>query len=359
MSTESKLGILLIGNSIKSAKVADASSSIEVFTLNLAQALGRADAGSVSILSSSVADEVVGDGFRIIPRINCLDGNREEDGVVIRLGYDPRYVVDALRIGRLLSWRVSIYVFDHHSSSLKLTGFIKRLLGTVWFAFGLQLLRFVDTILIVNPNCIPYLPEKARGRAQLTRIGTLIEETKDSRERDPRLIVYAGTINDENMLFELIEAFSRLSLGSARLVIYGDGPLGGQVAERSSQVPNCSYLGRRPRSEVNLSQQRAWLTVALRRDAKPTSDVAFPSKLTECLSSGAVTVASHNSLVEELPGISIVPDGNDVWSVFQALERGIELKEDEHRRLAAMAQDVVKSSFDWRVIALDLARGLR
>ncbi|MFI8592229.1 glycosyltransferase [Dietzia maris] len=351
------LNIVLDAGTIATAEVSSARSSQEVFILKLAESLARKSV-AVVVTSTRIDKPVSGPGFLLVPRRDVRSHVDGLAGIVLRFGYDPRFMFRTLALSRKLGWRRGVYVFDYYGTALEFSRLDRKLAGEVLFRVGLGMLRLFDHVLIVNPEIRPWLPRSVARRAVLTRVGASPIEGGGIAYREPGLVVFAGSLTRENLVLELIEAFGTVGCEPRQLVIYGDGPLRDQVAALALRTPNCSFLGLQLNSVIADVQSRAWLTVALRKRVLPAGAFSFPSKLVECLGSGAVTVGSSHCVVPDLGSVALV-SGDDIASIARSIELGLELPRAEHVSMSSAARDLVCKEFSWDKIANELLNQLQ
>lgn len=348
--------VVLTSRSLSSSNSEDASNASDLFFLGLAEALSSF--GDVVVASTAIEAVCEGNGFRVVPRHEVAEHIIRGRGVLIGQGYDPTLLVN----DRFLAWRLglrhAIYVYDHHSGATRGWRLPKRTAASLYFNAGLLLLCAADHILVVNARCKQRLPRLVRHKVILTAIGTNRVSGPVARRRTRGLVVVAGSLTHQNVILELMDAFALIDSLDATLEIFGDGPLREQVAEKAGKLCNVNYRGRRPHSEISAAMGSAWLVAALRKSDPVLDDYAFPSKLVECLSSGAVTLVSPPSILPGAERISITSGCLTPSQLKVVIERGLAMSAAEHRDMAERAFGYVRSEFSWSLVAEDLYKSL-
>ena len=156
------------------------------------------------------------------------------------------------------------------------------------------------------------------------------------------IFIYTGTLATRYGILDLLDAFSRLDVPSARLWICGMGDAQAAVEDLARRDPRVTYHGRVPRTEALALQARAHVMVNPRRPEGEFTRYSFPSKTLEYLASARPVI------MHWLPGIPedyrphlITPETGDAMGLAQAMQRVAALPRDELRRIGEAGRDFV------------------
>ena len=111
------------------------------------------------------------------------------------------------------------------------------------------------------------------------------------------VIMYAGAMNLQYGIGNLMEAFCLLQRDDMELWLFGSGSDAEKVKELASQNKNIRFFGRRSRDEVLAYEQKASLLVNVRDPNEAFTSYSFPSKTIEYMLSGTPLLTTR------LPGI--------------------------------------------------------
>lgn len=106
------------------------------------------------------------------------------------------------------------------------------------------------------------------------------------KKTHPRVCLYAGLINREYGIADLVEGFRQADISDAQLHIYGSGDYEKELREIAAQDPRVKYGGVILSSEVVAREQEATLLVNPRPTNVEFVKYSFPSKTMEYMSSG-------------------------------------------------------------------------
>ncbi len=109
-------------------------------------------------------------------------------------------------------------------------------------------------------------------------------------------VVYAGSLNAEYGVLDLLEAVTR-SAGQWRLAVYGRGPLEDLVRERARQSARVHFGGMADAQQLQSVYEQARLLVNPRPPNTMIAGYSFPSKILEYMASGTAVLTTR------LPGI--------------------------------------------------------
>jgi glycosyltransferase involved in cell wall biosynthesis len=267
-------------------------SSSELFESALAHSLSPH--ARVTVVSSAARHEQWAREVRLLPAQSRLtqslrsaartpNGNTPVTHVVL-FGYDPRKLF-ALSSGRRRSRaKIVSFSFDHHWGAIEHKRRLRRTLIDAYFMVGLQMLRGVDGVVLLNPLADSVLPIRKTSRL-VSRVGAVVsaQETKKLAVDAPFTVVFAGSLERYNALGPLLEAFSLLKSPHLRLEIFGSGfdePLARRAAESDARI---TFHGRVPNAAVMQAMRRAHLVACLRTTDHIVARVSFPSKVVEAM----------------------------------------------------------------------------
>jgi len=113
----------------------------------------------------------------------------------------------------------------------------------------------------------------------------------------PRVILYAGGLNERYGIRTLVEAVLSTTMDNVRLDLYGSGPMAEELKQLSSKDPRIHYYGIVPNEEVVQAEYCATLLVNPRPTTEEFTKYSFPSKNMEYMVSGTPLLTTR------LPGM--------------------------------------------------------
>lgn len=119
-------------------------------------------------------------------------------------------------------------------------------------------------------------------------------ETQITKEK---VILYAGGLNEQYGVLELVDAFLKTKEKDWKLELVGDGPLLPTLKQMAVDHPDLVIRGLLPNSEVLRRQKQASILANPRRGEQAFTKYSFPSKTIEYMASGTPMVGYR------LPGI--------------------------------------------------------
>lgn len=218
-----------------------------------------------------------------------------KETVILLYGYDLAALYEWKSISRKNGTKLVSFTFDTHKATIKNYPFFKKLLVGSYFTLGLLMLRHIDGILLLKDTAyselklsIPYL---------VTKIG--IDESDISKylyhrkNREKFRILYAGSLEEYNGIFEMINAFKNINYTHIFLDIYGTGTLKSFVEKESNLDPRITYFGSVSNDKINEVISNADLLLNLRDPDLQVCKFAFPSKLIKYMSSGVPVLSTE------------------------------------------------------------------
>jgi glycosyltransferase involved in cell wall biosynthesis len=169
-----------------------------------------------------------------------------------------------------------------------------------------------------------------------------------------RMVLHVGRLVEKKGTALLIDAFARVEIPDATLVIVGDGPLRGELERRAASLGGrVHFLGHLPPDEIAALMRQAWLLAAPSLTARDGDAEGLPNVVVEAAASGVPVVASaHAGIPEavehEASGL-VVPEG-EVAPLAEALQ-ALLVSPDRQRAYAVAARKLAEARFDARLQA--------
>lgn len=145
---------------------------------------------------------------------------------------------------------------------------------------------------VVNPKGCPHMVMEALCDS------LLVKESIDKVDKyHPRIVIYAGSINEIYGLKMLAEGFLRANVEDSKLVYYGSGPYMDEYKSLCEKHSNLEYRGIVSNEVVVAEELRASLLVNPRFTTGEFTKYSFPSKNMEYMASGTPLLTTN------LPGM--------------------------------------------------------
>lgn len=165
---------------------------------------------------------------------------------------------------------------------------------------------------------VPSLIMEGFANPELSRI----DFKKDYLTSTRLHIAYAGGINAEYGVANLVRAFQRISDPTARLELYGRGPLDAWVLKQSEVDARIKHHGLVAHEDLIPRLAHASVLVNPRPAAQGFVRYSFPSKLLEYMALGVPVVTTRlDSLPKEYLPFFEVTEDDSVEALVQAIER--------------------------------------
>lgn len=145
---------------------------------------------------------------------------------------------------------------------------------------------------VVNPKGRPYIVMEALCDSNLADI-----EIIKYKKAYPKVILYAGGLEERYGLKMLVEAFKQVKLDNVELHIYGSGSYVNDLLIETANDSRIKYWGVRSNEEIVEAEYRATLLVNPRFSTEEFTKYSFPSKNMEYMVSGTPV------LTTKLPGM--------------------------------------------------------
>ena len=159
---------------------------------------------------------------------------------------------------------------------------------------------------------------------------------------DVPYIMYAGMIEEEYGITELLDAFERAELGECELWFFGSGNGTARVLERGERDPRIRYFGRVKREEILALEKNAALLVNPRDPSMDFTRFSFPSKTVEYMLSGTPVLTTRlQGIPSEYFDYVFSCADNTPEAMAQVLERAMALSEYERREMGSRARNFI------------------
>lgn len=162
------------------------------------------------------------------------------------------------------------------------------------------------------------------------------------REREEKRFIYAGSLDAEYRVENLVKAFGMLDDPNARLEIYGKGSGEEEVKNACSESRNALYCGYRSNKEIISLMRKATFVVNPRPINLACAEYSCPSKTLEAMACGVPMLTTR------LPGIPekylsnlLVIDGSSISEMARSLSKSLLLSQSEMARLGYNARKTV------------------
>jgi glycosyltransferase involved in cell wall biosynthesis len=267
----------------------------------------------------------------------------------------------ALLAAKLKGKRLIYDIFDHYAEG----GSVPESLRPVIRFADKLLMRFADTVIVVDEVRLPYLPDAERARAAIVynspsdMLGLQLSSfpgvpAKGSRFR----VVYSGNLVERRYILELAEAVSR-SYG-AEMIIAGFGPIefADKLIAKISEYENVSYIGKLTVVESLALVSTADAVFCLNDPAIPNNKMSSPNKMFEAMMLGKpVVVNLGTSIDEKVRAINcgLVVEKCDPESFAGAL-RFLVGEPDLARQMGENGRRAFERSYDWKFMTERLAK---
>jgi glycosyltransferase involved in cell wall biosynthesis len=177
---------------------------------------------------------------------------------------------------------------------------------------------------------------------------------------DDFTFVFAGWLNDANGILVVLAAFQLLQGPSFRLRIAGTGPLQSNVEESIRMDPRIAFLGMLDMTGVAALYRDADAVLNVRLTKRIDTRYFFPSKLIECLASGAPTITTGVAHAEsEFEGLVYLLHDESPRGLADLMSFVASRSESERLTVANNARAYAATNKTWEVQAARVTRYLR
>lgn len=251
-----------------------------------------------------------------------------------------------LILSRIIGFKKFVFAFDIHVPGETVPRTVRWRLR--FFKYRIFLGKFDGVVAItraiVRDFGISRNSVVLHGGVQSEVIGVNLREN----DAEGRVFLFAGRLDKDNSVEEIIRAFEGIHDPSIRLIIAGDGALQSLVLERASVDTRIEYLGKISHDRILELYRIAHAVLCIRKTESLKTPYLFPSKLIEAISSGALTICTRIDFVPTtLDEIAIVLAGDDVESIRDGIQRSLVLGERERALTREKAVEVARNHFVW------------
>lgn len=171
-------------------------------------------------------------------------------------------------------------------------------------------------------------------------------------------IVFAGGLNFQNGISEILDAISMIASRSLRFHFFGKGPLSKNVISASNSDDRIVFHGAVDHESVlDYIKNKSDILLNIRMDEDISTKYFFPSKLIEYLSSGIPTISSTftSLLPEYIPYILVSSESSR--SIADSIENMIKNYE-YHQNIAKKAQIWSHENKSWQFQSSVMAKSI-
>ena len=173
------------------------------------------------------------------------------------------------------------------------------------------------------------------------------------------IFIYTGTLARRYGIQDLLLAFSRIDIPTARLWICGAGDMQEAVVNLAKRDSRVTFYGRIPRSEAMVLQGRAHVMVNPRRPEGEFTRYSFPSKTMEYLASGRPVITHWlPGIPEEYRHYLIAPETGDAAGLESTMRHVAAMTPEDLRKLGEVGREFVLKHKSPRVQVGRLLEGL-
>src|SRR6266567_4613187 len=255
----------------------------------------------------------------------------------------------ALPIARALG--IPLVVTFHGADATKETHYRRRLVPRIYARRLVALQReaalFVCVSEFVRDRLLMrgFPPEKL----EVIQQGVELQSAEAVEAAGDPYVLFVGRFVEKKGVSDLIEAMRLLETrnGGARLVLIGDGPLGGALREMARPLKRVEFLGWLPNTEVRRWMRGAVALCVPSVTARTGDSEGLPTVIFEAMAEAVPVVASdHAGIAEAVEHGSsglLVPEG-DPPALADALASLIE-RPELRRRLGSAAREIAAERF--------------
>ncbi len=143
----------------------------------------------------------------------------------------------------------------------------------------------------LNPSSKPYTIVEGVCNEELQY------DRKPQNDEQKKVCFYAGLLDAEYGVKNLVEAFIKASVPNSQLKLCGKGPYTEELMQVCEEYPNIEYLGVLFNTQVVALEKEASLLINPRPSEGEFTKFSFPSKIMEYMTTGTAVLATR------LPGI--------------------------------------------------------
>lgn len=213
-----------------------------------------------------------------------------------------------------------------------------------------QILGMFDKYILLTDEMNTYIKNNIthKGKPYIVIEGMVDEKVCDIQMAESnskykkRICMYAGTLDKQYGLGDLVKGFIEADIPETELHIYGNGNYREKLMQICRDNKNIRYFGTRPNSFIVKEQQKVDLLVNPRPSTAEFTKYSFPSKNMEYMASGTpmLTTKLPGMPKEYLQYVYFFQD-ESISGIAEELKKTLLLPEEELRRKGKEAQRFV------------------
>ena len=171
-----------------------------------------------------------------------------------------------------------------------------------------------------------------------------------SYDKRRKNIIYSGALTEYSGIMNLIKAMDYVKDTDALLEIYGGGYLKDEIEEIVKEKKNVKYCGKVDNKTMLFVQQRAYLLVNPRPVDDEISQVTFPSKMFEYMSSGTAVLSTElNGLTEDYLKNIYHIKSNEPHLLAEKIDEILRADTKTLQKLALCAREFIFTNKTWKL----------
>lgn len=161
-------------------------------------------------------------------------------------------------------------------------------------------------------------------------------------ENKKEQIFYAGGLNSENGIVELLHAFVKIERKDVSLVLCGVGNVVDMVEKFADGYTNIKYLGSLPNEEILQLEKQSTLLINPRKVDERMTRYSFPSKTLEYFCSGTACMMTRlEGIPNEYYNYCYECDSSSADTLAKDLEKVLSIPQQERNKKAKEAYDFI------------------
>ncbi len=161
-----------------------------------------------------------------------------------------------------------------------------------------------------------------------------------------KFFFFGGALMPKYGVYELIKAFKSLNTTGVKLLICGHHGDNKKLIETIGATRDIIYLKTLPVKQVLQLEQNAIANINPRPFSEDLDRFSVPSKTIEYFSTGTLTISIKNTILEkEFDDSAIWVESNDVKELAKALQRALDMSDEEKEVITSLALKKVKKLY--------------
>lgn len=264
-------------------------------------------------------------------------------------------VLPVLVLSKIMRFKVFVFAYDIHIPGQTVPDTFRWRLRKLKYKYGLKFSTGVVAITKALAKDFNVLDKSivCHGGVDESIIGI----NKFNFKKDIKKFVFAGRLEDDNSVCEIIDAFLMLNDQSSYLTIIGDGPLRPYVENACLKNHRINYMGKVAHSVVIREYESAYAILCIRKYKSIETPYLFPSKLLEAISTGAIVLSTPiDFTVGDLNSISLVLNGDSLNDVLNGYRNALQIEISVAKKMREMALLTAKERLLWSSYADDFVK---